>query len=128
MHHYYYNNLVLFYPCSLSIDQLTALLTKNSDLASARGKYGSAAYYSADRDGDYDFIRTILRTGLVPIEHVNEAIARSSSNGLLSVLRVFVEHGGIKAITHNAAQVKDILANCDNGIPNGPCWRYLTYA
>ena len=109
---------------SLSLFDRKIALSKKSSLAAAKGRYGSAVYYAADRDGDYDFIRTLLNTGIVPIEQLNEAIKRSSSNGLLAILRIFVEHSGTKAITHGKNS-EQILARCDHGFPNGPCWRYL---
>lgn len=112
------------YP-SLSLSNLKVALSKKGSLAAAKGKYGSAVYYAADRDGDYEFIRTLLNTGIVPVEQLNEAITRSSSNGLLAILRIFVEYGGTKAMTYGKNYDK-ILAGCDHGFPNGPCRRYLT--
>ena len=111
------------YP-SLSLLDLKEILQHHPSLVSSRGKYGSACFYAADRDGDEEFIRTLLESGDVPLEHLNEAILRCSHNGLLGVLRVFVEYGGINAITYDKSTEK-VLANCDFGIPNGPCWRYL---
>ncbi len=72
-------------------------------------------------------INTLLGTGKVPLDHVNEAIGRASSNGRLNVLRVFVCFGGEKAISCNNRKDK-ILAECDGGDGarnNGPCYRYL---
>ena len=63
----------------------------------------------------------------MPLDQVNEAIGRASSNGRLSVLRVFVCFGGEKAISCNNRKDK-ILAECDGGEGakiNGPCYRYL---
>ena len=67
-----------------------------------------------------------MDTGKVPVEHMNEAIARASSNGLLSVLAIFVKYGGQEAIKYNNG-VDKLLAECDSGIPNGSCGKYLRF-
>ena len=45
----------MIYP-SLSLEQLKACLATDPSLAAAVGRYGSAAYYAADRDGDEEFV------------------------------------------------------------------------
>ena len=63
----------------------------------------------------------------MPLDHISEAIGRASSNGRLSVLRVFVCFAGEKAINCNNRKEK-ILAECDGGDGvknNGPCYRYI---
>ena len=41
---------------SFNLQQLKTCLAKDPSLAAARGRYGSAAYYAADRDGDEEFV------------------------------------------------------------------------
>ena len=110
-------------PTPLNLAELNELLQRSPALAKAMGKYGSVCYYAADRDGDEPFLRALLKTGQVPLEHINEAIGRASSNGHLSILRLLVEHGGESAIL---CQNKDlILSNSNANSENGACFRYL---
>ena len=110
---------------SMNVSQLKVALKHDNTLASSIGEHGSAAFYAADRDGDDEFIITLLNSGQVPSEHIYEAIGRASSNGLLGVLRVFFTFGGDKFKANKISE--NTLTACDHGNPNGPCYRYIKY-
>ena len=47
---------------SFTTEDLKTLLSRDATLAASVGKYGSAAYYAADRDGDEEFVSLYLKS------------------------------------------------------------------